>query len=114
MPQRMQRAHGICRFLARSGSEMQIDGGKLAGDGKDTDANMPQAATANFSSSPAGTSAALVLKDEVRAADDDLFALDGAGDAVRDDVLHAASGIPRGSVRARCAASTTAFAIECG
>ena len=32
--------------------------------------------------------AALVLKDEVRAADDDLFVVDLAGDAVRNDVLH--------------------------
>ena len=33
--------------------------------------------------------AALVFKNEVRAADDDLFALHSAGNAVRDDVFHA-------------------------
>lgn len=58
--------------------------------------------------------AALVLKDEMRAADDDLFVVDLAGDAVRNDVMHPRNDIPRGSARAFWLLPRRAFAIECG
>lgn len=35
-----------------------------------------------------GDGTALVFKDEMRAADEDLFALDHAGELLRDDILH--------------------------
>ena len=62
--------------------------------------NTARAGTSNFSSSPAGTDAVLILEDEVVTADDDLLPVDTAGDAVGDDILHAGSAAPRGAARA--------------
>ena len=82
----MQRAHGICRFFAQRVVDAD-HGGKLARDAK-IQMRIRRRQRPEFFLVARRHMAAFILEDEVRAADDDLFALDHAGDAVRDDILH--------------------------
>ena len=108
----MQGTDGVLRLAAQRIKNAD-DGGELARDAEIEMGILCRAGTGTFHPRPPAR-AALVLKDEVRAADDDLFVVDLAGDAVRHDILHLGMVFLVVQAARFLASSTTAFAIECG